>query len=49
VAGLATAIESIQSRAREAEEIERLLKEIESLTPDELQATLARELNASPE
>lgn len=47
VAGLATAIESIQARAREAEEIERLLKEIESLTPDELQATLARELNAS--
>lgn len=49
VAGLAAAIESIQSRAREAEEIERLLKEIESLTPDELQATLARELNASQE
>lgn len=47
VAGLATAIESIQARAREAVEIERLLKEIESLTPDELQATLARELNAS--
>jgi acyl carrier protein len=49
VAGLAAAIESIQSRAREAEEIERLLKEIESLTPDELQATLARELNAGQE
>jgi acyl transferase domain-containing protein len=47
VTGLATAIESIQARAREAVEIERLLKEIESLTPDELQATLARELNAS--
>ncbi len=49
VAGLAAAIETIQARAREAVEIERLLKEIESLSPEELQATLARELNASQE
>ncbi|MBV9209443.1 MAG: SDR family NAD(P)-dependent oxidoreductase [Acidobacteria bacterium] len=49
VEGLAGAIVEIQGRAREAEEIERLLKEIESLSPEELQATLARELEAGHE
>jgi len=44
-AGLAAAIAETRVREKEAEEIERLLREIESLSPDELQATLAEELN----
>ena len=44
VVGLATAISEMRLREKEAEEIERLLREIESLSPDELQATLAQEL-----
>jgi acyl transferase domain-containing protein len=44
VAGLAAAIAETRLREKEAEEIERLLREIESLSPDELQATLAQEL-----
>ncbi|HEY4424233.1 MAG TPA: SDR family NAD(P)-dependent oxidoreductase [Pyrinomonadaceae bacterium] len=43
-AGLAAAIAETRVREKEAEEIERLLREIESLSPDELQATLAQEL-----
>jgi acyl transferase domain-containing protein/acyl carrier protein len=43
-AGLAAAIAETRLREKEAEEIERLLQEIESLSPDELQATLAQEL-----
>jgi acyl carrier protein len=43
-AGLAAAIAEIRLREKEAEEIERLLREIESLSPGELQATLAQEL-----
>ena len=43
-AGLAAAIAETRLREKEAEEIERLLREIESLSPAELQATLAREL-----
>jgi hypothetical protein len=37
----------LESRIREQEaaEIERLLREIESLAPDELQASLEREVN----
>jgi acyl transferase domain-containing protein len=42
--GLAAAIAETRVREKEAEEIERLLKEIESLSPSELQATLAQEL-----
>jgi acyl transferase domain-containing protein len=49
VAGLTAGIEERQAREQESEEIERLLREIESLSPDELQATLARELDASHE
>ncbi|HEY3582447.1 MAG TPA: SDR family NAD(P)-dependent oxidoreductase, partial [Pyrinomonadaceae bacterium] len=45
VAGLAAAIAETRLREKEAEEIERLLREIESLSPDELQATLTQELN----
>ncbi len=45
VAGLTAAIAETRLREKEAEEIERLLREIESLSPDELQATLAQELN----
>ena len=44
-AGLAAAIAETRLREKEAEEIERLLREIESLSPDELHATLAQELN----
>jgi acyl carrier protein len=44
VAGLAAAIAETRLREKEAEEIERLLREIESLSPDELQAPLAQEL-----
>lgn len=44
VTGLAAAIAETRLREKEAEEIERLLREIESLSPDELQATLAQEL-----
>jgi NADP-dependent 3-hydroxy acid dehydrogenase YdfG/acyl carrier protein len=44
VAGLTAAIAETRLREKEAEEIERLLREIESLSPDELQATLAQEL-----
>ena len=43
-AGLAAAIAETRLREKEAEELERLLREIESLSPDELQATLAQEL-----
>jgi len=43
-AGLAAAIMETRLREKEAEEIERLLREIESLSPAELQATLAQEL-----
>jgi acyl carrier protein len=43
-AGLAAAIAETRLREKEAEEIERLLREIESLSPTELQATLAQEL-----
>ena len=49
VGGLAAAVDEIQAREKEAEEIERLLREIESLSPEELQATLARELDAGHE
>ena len=42
-AGLAAAIADTRLREKEAEEIERLLREIESLSPAELQATLAQE------
>jgi acyl transferase domain-containing protein/acyl carrier protein len=45
VEGLAAAIELSRVREKENEEIERLLREIESLGPDELQSTLAQELN----
>jgi len=45
VSGLAAAIAATRLREKEAEEIERLLREIESLSPSELQATLAQELN----
>ena len=44
-AAVAAAIAETRLREKEAEEIERLLREIESLSPDELQATLAQELN----
>ena len=44
VAGLTAAIAETRLREKETEEIERLLREIESLSPDELQATLAQEL-----
>jgi acyl carrier protein len=43
-AGLAAAIAETRLREKEAEEIERLLREIESLSPAELQASLAQEL-----
>jgi acyl carrier protein len=43
-AGLAAAIAETRLREKEGEEIERLLREIESLSPAELQATLAQEL-----
>jgi acyl carrier protein len=43
-AGLAAAIAETRLREKEAEEIERLLREIESLSPSELAATLAEEL-----
>jgi NADP-dependent 3-hydroxy acid dehydrogenase YdfG/acyl carrier protein len=43
-AGLAAAIAETRLREKEAEEIERLLREIESLSPAELHATLAQEL-----
>jgi acyl transferase domain-containing protein/acyl carrier protein len=43
-AGLAAAIAETRLREKEAEELERLLREIESLSPAELQATLAQEL-----
>jgi len=45
-AGLAAAIAETRLREKEAEEIERLLREIESLSPAELQATLAQELKS---
>lgn len=48
-AGLAAAIAETRLREKEAEEIERLLREIESLSPDELQATLAQELRNEPQ
>ncbi|HEY0078550.1 MAG TPA: SDR family NAD(P)-dependent oxidoreductase [Pyrinomonadaceae bacterium] len=48
-AGLAAAVNQNLVRDKESEEIERLLREIESLSPDELEATLAEELQASDE
>jgi aryl carrier-like protein len=49
VAGLAAAIEQKQSEAQEAEEMGRLLREIEALSPEELQTSLARELRPGDE
>lgn len=46
VAGLATSIAGSRLREQEAAEIERLLREIESLDPQNLQASLAREVNS---
>ena len=45
VAGLAARIREVQLKEQEAAEIERLLQEIESLSPEELQAGLAREVS----
>jgi acyl transferase domain-containing protein/acyl carrier protein len=44
VAGLATQIAESRLKEQEAAEIERLLREIESLAPQELQASLAQEV-----
>ncbi|HMF57482.1 MAG TPA: SDR family oxidoreductase, partial [Pyrinomonadaceae bacterium] len=44
VAGLTCAVIESQQKAREAEEVERLLREIEGLSLDELQTHLAHEL-----
>ncbi|HEV2862457.1 MAG TPA: SDR family NAD(P)-dependent oxidoreductase [Pyrinomonadaceae bacterium] len=44
VEGLARAVEESRQKAKETEEIERLLGEIEGLSLDELQAHLSREL-----
>jgi acyl transferase domain-containing protein len=49
VEGLARAVTESQQKARETEEIERLLKEIESLSLDELQAHLSQELQSGSE
>jgi acyl carrier protein len=43
VAGMAALVREIQLKEQEAAEIERLLQEIESLSPEELQASLSRE------
>ncbi|MDT5268375.1 MAG: hypothetical protein QOH49_561 [Acidobacteriota bacterium] len=49
VAGLTEAIEESRQSAKETEEIERLLLEIEGLSPEELQAHLSGELLAGGE
>ncbi|HVF55294.1 MAG TPA: SDR family oxidoreductase [Pyrinomonadaceae bacterium] len=49
VAGLACAIVESQQKAKETEEVERLLREIESLSLDELQGHLAQELQTGGE
>lgn len=49
VAGLTEAIEESRQSAKETEEIERLLLEIEGLSPEELQAHLSGELQAEGE
>jgi acyl transferase domain-containing protein/acyl carrier protein len=45
IAGLSTVINGMQRQEKENEEIERMLKEIEGLSPDELQAHLVQELH----
>ncbi|HEV2707210.1 MAG TPA: SDR family oxidoreductase [Pyrinomonadaceae bacterium] len=49
VEGLARAVEESRQKAKENEEIERLLKEIEGLSLDELQAHLSQELQTGSE
>ena len=49
VEGLARAVEESRQKAKESEEIERLLGEIEGLSLDELQAHLSRELQTGSE
>jgi acyl transferase domain-containing protein len=49
VEGLALAVEESRHKAKETEEIERLLMEIEGLSPDELQAHLSEELQTGSE
>jgi acyl transferase domain-containing protein len=49
VAGLTCAVIESQQKAKEAEEVERLLREIEGLSLDELQAHLAQELQTGSE
>ncbi|HEX8292633.1 MAG TPA: acyltransferase domain-containing protein, partial [Pyrinomonadaceae bacterium] len=49
VAGVTAAIEEMLSESQEDDEVERLLREIEALSPDELQASLARELGPGEE
>ncbi|HLM57757.1 MAG TPA: beta-ketoacyl synthase N-terminal-like domain-containing protein [Pyrinomonadaceae bacterium] len=49
VEGLARAVEERRQKAKENEEIERLLGEIEGLSLDELQAHLSRELQTGSE
>jgi hypothetical protein len=49
VAGLTAAIEDGRQSAKETEEIERLLLEIEGLSPEELQSYLSEELQAGGE
>ena len=49
VAGLAAVIEQTRPEAEEDEEMERLLNEIEALSPDELRASLPRELRPGDE
>ncbi|MGA9994163.1 MAG: beta-ketoacyl synthase N-terminal-like domain-containing protein [Pyrinomonadaceae bacterium] len=49
VAGLSCAVVESQQKARESEEVERLLREIEALSLDELQVHLAQELQTGSE
>lgn len=49
IAGLTCAVIESQQKARESEEVERLLREIESLSLDELQTHLAQELQTGSE
>jgi acyl carrier protein len=49
VAGLGSIVEESQQKAKEAEEIERLLREVEGLSLDELQAHLSREVQPGSE
>jgi acyl carrier protein len=49
VEGLTSAVVESQQKAKEIEEIERLLTEIEGLSSDELQAHLSQELQARSE